>query len=125
MLLDDSDSHNVEYSTGVSVLRVRELFVTPALIVCGLNLAVDLPATSAVQINAIFPMGDDRAVDDRISRFLLSDLLDVKSFSSLMSKVARISAIMSWTETFLGGGPEPFFPVPDFSFTGPPPLILP
>ena len=27
---------------------------------------------------------------------------------------------MSWTETFLGGGPAPFLPLPGLSFTGPP-----
>ena len=36
-----------------------------------------------------------------------------------MSNLARISSIMSWTETFLGGGPAPFLPLPGLSFTGP------
>ena len=36
-----------------------------------------------------------------------------------MSNLARISSIMSCTETFFGGGPAPFLPLPGLSFTGP------
>src|ERR1039458_2068450 len=80
MVVDDSDGHNVEDAAGVSVLGVRELFVTPAVVVGSLNLAVDLPAISAVQIDTIFPVCSDGIVDDGISHFFLCDLLDVKSF---------------------------------------------
>jgi len=43
MVFDDGDCHNVKFGAGVSVLRVRELFVTPAFVVCTLNLAVNPP----------------------------------------------------------------------------------
>src|ERR1700726_1785918 len=80
VVLDHDDGHDVEDAAGIGILRVGQLFVTPACVVSALNLAVDLPAISDVQIDTIFAVGSNCIVDDRVSRLFLSYLLDVEGF---------------------------------------------
>jgi hypothetical protein len=84
MLFDDGDGHNVEDAAGVSILRVRELFVTPAIVVGFLNLAVDLPAISAVQIDTIFPVCSDGIVDEVVLQVSNSDKFVAERLSCVL-----------------------------------------
>ncbi len=78
MVLDHGDRHDVEDAAGVRVFRIGQFLVASALVVGGLNLAVDLPAISAFEVDAVFPVGGDGAANGRVGGFLLRDLLDVE-----------------------------------------------
>ena len=80
MGLDDRDRHDVEDAAGVRVFGVGQFLVAPALVVGRLNLAVDLPAIGAFEIDAVVAVGGDGAADGRVGDLLLGDLLDVERF---------------------------------------------
>ena len=61
--MDHRDGHDVEDAALSSVVRVAEFFVTPALVVGCLNLAVDLASVCAFEIDEIFPVRGDGAAD--------------------------------------------------------------
>ena len=48
MMLDHGYSHDVEDAAGIHVFRIRQFFVTPAVVIRHLDLAVDLPAICAL-----------------------------------------------------------------------------
>src|SRR5660398_171659 len=78
MMLDHGDRHDVEDTPGVRVLEIRQFLVASSLVVGGLNLAVHLPAISALAVDAVVPVGGDRTANGRAGDFLLRDLLDVE-----------------------------------------------
>ena len=49
-MLNYGDSHCVEDAAGVRILGIRELFITPALIVGSLDVSVHLSTIRAVQV---------------------------------------------------------------------------
>lgn len=54
MRLNHSDGHNVEDAASVRVFGIGQLFVTVAILVSGLNLAVHLTAIRAFEVHASF-----------------------------------------------------------------------
>ena len=119
--LDHRDRHDVEDAAGVGVFRIGQFLVAPALVVGGLNLAVDLAAIRAFEIDAVLPVGGDGAANGRVGGLLLRDLLDVERF--LVGDVelgCESRRSCPGRKPSSGGGPAPFLPLPGLSFTGPP-----
>ena len=71
MSLDHRDGHDVEDAAGVRVFGVGQFLVTSPLVVGRLNLAVDLSAICAFEIDAVVPVRVDGGADDRVGRFSL------------------------------------------------------
>ena len=69
MRLDHGDGHDVEDAAGVGVFGVSEFVVTPAILKNFLNLAVDLTAIRAFEINSVFPVRGDGVADRRDGLF--------------------------------------------------------
>ena len=63
MGLDDRDRHDVEDAAGVRVFGVGQFVVAPTLVVGRLDLAVDLAAIRAFEVDAVFAMSLDGAAD--------------------------------------------------------------
>ena len=78
LCLDHGDGHDVEDAAGVGVFRVGQFLVASALVVGRLNLAVDLSAIRAFEIDAVVAVRLDGAADGRVGDFLFGDLLDVE-----------------------------------------------
>ena len=72
------DGHDVKNAAGVGIFGVGEFVIPPAILINGLNLAVDLAAIWPFKINAIFPMRGDGVANNRIGGFFLRHLSDVE-----------------------------------------------
>lgn len=95
-MLNDSHSHDAKDSSSVGVFRVRELIVTPTIIIGCLNLTVDLTAIRAFEIKKVVAMGLDSTSNHRVGDLLFRYLFDVKrKFCSWRGSVAAIASLVS------------------------------
>ena len=79
--LNHRHRHDVEDAAGVGVFRIGQLLVTATLVVGRLNLAVDLTAVGAFEVDRGRRDAPGRCVRMTGSAdFLLGDLLDVEGF---------------------------------------------
>ena len=120
--LDYRYRHDVKDAAGVRVFGIGQFLVTSTPVIGRLYLAVDLTAVGTFQVNRVLAMVVRMTGS---ADFSSVTCLIYRASSSVMSNLARISAIMSWTETFLGGGPVPILPLLGLSFTGPALVVTP
>ena len=78
MVLDHRERHDVEDTAGVRVFRVGQFLVASPPVVSRLNLAVDLSAISAIQINTVFPVRANGGSNTRVGGLFFRHLFNVE-----------------------------------------------
>lgn len=104
MGLDDGHRHDVEDAAGVGVFRVSEFVVATACIVGRLDLAVDLTAIRAFEVNDVPAVRLDGAADGRVGDLLFRDLFDVERSTRqvIASRKPKIATIVKPTHAKVG-----------------------
>src|ERR1039458_1727751 len=80
MSLNHRHCHDVEDAASVHVFGVGQFIEASALVIGGLNLAVDLAAIRTFKKYAILAMGGDGGADGRVGGLFLRYLFDVEGF---------------------------------------------
>jgi len=77
MALNNSHGHNIEYSTGICVLWIGKLFITPDSVVGVLYLPIYLSSVCTFEVDAVVAMGFDCTANIVICSLFLNNLFDI------------------------------------------------